>query len=127
MPSEPDEVPVLLGDIVICPAVAYRNAPEHAGSYDDEVALLVVHGLLHLMGMDHAEDEEAEEMEARERALLSRHYGEVRAEAWPARSALGAGEGSASGPGPARSDGPARGEGPVPDDGAGRGSTAGGS
>ncbi|HUC14258.1 MAG TPA: rRNA maturation RNase YbeY, partial [Acidimicrobiales bacterium] len=52
MPSEPEDVPVLLGDIVICPAVAFRNAPEHAGNYDDEVALLVVHGLLHLMGMD---------------------------------------------------------------------------
>lgn len=86
MPSEPDEMPVLLGDIVICPAVAFRNAPEHAGSYDDEVALLVIHGLLHLMGMDHAEDDEAEEMEARERALLARYYGELRAEAWPPRA-----------------------------------------
>ena len=76
MPSEPEDVPVLLGDIVICPAVAFRNAPEHAGNYDDEVALLVVHGLLHLMGMDHQEDDEAEEMEAKERELLSRHYAE---------------------------------------------------
>jgi probable rRNA maturation factor len=82
MPSEPEDVPVLLGDIVICPAVAYRNAPEHAGSYDDEVALLVVHGLLHLMGMDHQEDEEAEEMEAKERELLARHHAEIRPEAW---------------------------------------------
>ena len=63
-------MPVLLGDIVICPAVAYRNAPEHAGNYDDEVALLVVHGLLHLMGMDHQEDEEAEEMEAKDASCL---------------------------------------------------------
>jgi probable rRNA maturation factor len=87
MPSEPEDVPVLLGDIVICPAVAFRNAPEHAGNYDDEVALLVVHGLLHLMGMDHQEDDEAEEMEAKERELLSRHYAEIRAETWQARSA----------------------------------------
>jgi probable rRNA maturation factor len=86
MPSEPEDVPVLLGDIVICPAVAFRNAPEHAGNYDDEVALLVVHGLLHLMGMDHQEDDEAEEMEAKERELLSRHYAEIRAETWQARS-----------------------------------------
>jgi probable rRNA maturation factor len=93
MPSEPDEVPVLLGDIVICPAVAFRNAPEHAGSYHDELALLVVHGLLHLMGMDHQDDDEAEEMESRERALLARHHGTVRAEAWPARSSAG-GEGA---------------------------------
>jgi probable rRNA maturation factor len=87
MPSEPEDIPVLLGDIVICPAVAHRNAPEHAGSYDDELALLVVHGLLHLMGMDHAEDDEAEEMEARERELLGRHYGEIRPETWQDRSA----------------------------------------
>lgn len=86
MQSEPEDVPVLLGDIVICPAVAYRNAPEHAGSYEDELALLVVHGLLHLMGMDHQEDEEAEEMEARERELLSRHHADLRAEAWPHRA-----------------------------------------
>jgi hypothetical protein len=87
MPSEPEDVPVLLGDIVICPAVAFKNAPEHAGNYDDEVALLVVHGLLHLMGMDHEEDDEAEEMEAKERELLARHYAEVRAETWQARTA----------------------------------------
>ena len=98
MPSEPEDMPVLLGDIVICPAVAHRNAPEHAGSYDDELALLVVHGLLHLMGMDHAEDDEAEEMEARERELLGRHYGEIRPETWQGRSGS-AGEDSSGGTG----------------------------
>lgn len=72
--SEPDEAPVLLGDVVICPAVAERNAPEHAGTYEDELALLVVHGLLHIIGMDHEEAEEAEAMEARERELLGRHH-----------------------------------------------------
>src|SRR5579875_1522151 len=65
--SDPDEAPTLLGDVVICPAVAMRNAPEHAGTYDDELALLVVHGVLHLLGMDHMDDEEAEQMERRER------------------------------------------------------------
>jgi probable rRNA maturation factor len=89
MPSEPEDMPVLLGDIVICPAVAYRNAPDHAGNYDDELALLVVHGLLHLMGMDHQEDDEAEEMETKERELLARHYAEVRAQAWKAKPAEG--------------------------------------
>src|SRR3974390_352683 len=39
----------LLGDVVICPDVAARNASEHGVSFDDEVALLVVHGLLHLL------------------------------------------------------------------------------
>jgi probable rRNA maturation factor len=71
---EPEDAPTLLGDVVICPAVAFRNAPEHAGTYEDEIALLVVHGLLHLLGLAHDEPAEAEAMEARERELLARHY-----------------------------------------------------
>jgi probable rRNA maturation factor len=73
--GEPEEAPTLLGDVVICPAVAHRNAPEHAGSYEDELALLVVHGVLHLLGMDHLDDDEAAAMEERERQLLIRHHG----------------------------------------------------
>ncbi len=64
----------LLGDVVICPAVAARNAAEHEVSLDDEVALLVVHGLLHLLGLDHEDDAEAERMEALEQVLLARYY-----------------------------------------------------
>lgn len=74
LPGEPADLPMLLGDVVICPAVAERNAPHHAGTYDDELALLIVHGILHLMGMDHLEDEEAEAMEQRERDLLERFH-----------------------------------------------------
>jgi len=75
-PGEPPlpEIPQLIGDVVLCPAVAARNALEHEVAFDDEVALLIVHGILHLVGWDHAEDEEAERMEARERELLSRHH-----------------------------------------------------
>jgi probable rRNA maturation factor len=75
-PGEPPmpEIPQLVGDIVICPAVAARNAIDHEVSFDDEVALLVVHGVLHLRGWDHIIDEEGERMEARERELLARHY-----------------------------------------------------
>ena len=75
-PGEPptSDIPQLIGDVVICPAVAARNAPEHESTFDDEVALLVVHGVLHLLGWDHEEDEEAEAMEARERTLLARHH-----------------------------------------------------
>ena len=73
-PTEVQELPVLLGDVVVCPAVAARQAPEHAGSYDDELALLVVHGVLHVLGMDHADPEEAAVMQARERELLDRHF-----------------------------------------------------
>jgi probable rRNA maturation factor len=75
-PGEPPapEIPTLLGDIVICPSVAARNAVEHECPFDDEIALLVVHGVLHLLGWDHVVDEEAERMESRERELLARHY-----------------------------------------------------
>ena len=59
---------------MICPAVAARNAVEHEVALDDEVALLVVHGLLHLLGLDHEDDAEAERMEALEQQLLTRLY-----------------------------------------------------
>ncbi len=77
--SSPEEGTLtLLGDVVICPAVAARNAVEHEVSLDDELALLVVHGLLHLLGMDHEDDAEAERMEALEQELLARyHRGQV--------------------------------------------------
>jgi probable rRNA maturation factor len=78
-PEADDEQPLLLGDVLICPAVAARNAPEHVGphhdgSVDDELALLVVHGILHLLGMDHMAEAEALVMEARERVLLHRFH-----------------------------------------------------
>jgi probable rRNA maturation factor len=71
-PKEPDDPPVVLGDVVICPTVAARQAPEHDVSVDDELALLVVHGILHLLNYDHAEEREAEAMQRRERELLDR-------------------------------------------------------
>jgi probable rRNA maturation factor len=74
LPTEMAELPILLGDVYVCPSVAARNAPEHAKTYEDELALLVVHGVLHLLGMDHADDEEAEAMEQRERELLEQFH-----------------------------------------------------
>jgi probable rRNA maturation factor len=70
---EPEPL-MLLGDVVVCPSVAARNAADHGSTYDDEMALLVVHGLLHLLGMDHQVDAEAERMEALERSLLARFH-----------------------------------------------------
>ena len=73
--SSAEEVALtLLGDVVICPSVAARNATEHGVSLDDELALLVVHGLLHLLGLDHEVEAEAERMEALEQELLNRFY-----------------------------------------------------
>lgn len=65
---------MLLGDVVICPAVAVRQAPLHAGSLDDELALLVTHGVLHVLGWDHSSDEERDRMWTRERELLGAHH-----------------------------------------------------
>jgi probable rRNA maturation factor len=72
--SDPSDPPLLLGDVVICPAVAARNAPTHAGTYDDELALLVVHGILHVLGQDHASTEDEARMRTRERELLERFH-----------------------------------------------------
>ncbi len=69
-----DDMPLLLGDVVVCPAVASRQAPVHAGTTDDEIALLVVHGVLHILGYDHAIDEDTAEMRARELAILCEHH-----------------------------------------------------
>ncbi|HET6950264.1 MAG TPA: rRNA maturation RNase YbeY [Acidimicrobiales bacterium] len=71
---DPGDMPLLLGDVVVCPAVAARQAREHTGGYDDEVALLVVHGVLHVLGHDHAEPAETAAMQARERALLDEYH-----------------------------------------------------
>jgi probable rRNA maturation factor len=71
-PIEPSEIPLLLGDVIVCPSVAERNAAEHGRTTRDELALLVVHGILHVLGMDHADDEETKVMQARERELLDR-------------------------------------------------------
>jgi probable rRNA maturation factor len=73
---EPDrsELPVLLGDLVICPEVASAQAPGHAGTLDDELALLVVHGVLHVLGWDHATDDDRARMWIRQRDLLSAHH-----------------------------------------------------
>jgi len=65
---------LLLGDVVICPEVAARHAVEHGVTFDDEIALLVVHGVLHLLGMDHEVEADAERMEQREQQLLARYY-----------------------------------------------------
>ncbi len=69
--ADPEE-PLLLGDVVICPAVAARNAGERNSSVEAELSLLLVHGLLHLLGYDHADPQEAEAMRTRETELIER-------------------------------------------------------
>ena len=72
--SDGADAPVLLGDVVVCPSVAAAQAAEHAGTYDDELALLIVHGVLHVLGHDHAEPDDTARMQARERVLLEQHH-----------------------------------------------------
>ena len=61
----------LLGDLVICVPVLEREALEQEKSPQAHWAHLVIHGCLHLLGYDHIDDAEAEEMEALERTLLA--------------------------------------------------------
>lgn len=68
------ELPLLLGDVVICPSVAANQAATHAGNLDDEIALLVVHGILHVLGADHDTPEATKAMRGRELALLETHH-----------------------------------------------------
>ena len=62
--------PGMLGDICICPKVAARQAAESGHSAAEEMLLLATHGMLHLLGYDHATDAEREVMIALQRKLL---------------------------------------------------------
>jgi len=61
----------LLGDIVLCPAVAETQAVAAKHSTQDELILLTTHGLLHLLGFDHAEPDEEREMFGLQRELIA--------------------------------------------------------
>jgi probable rRNA maturation factor len=71
-PTEPGDPPYLIGDVVICPKRADEQAGEHRNTLEEELALLVVHGVLHLLSYDHSEQEETEAMQRRERELLAK-------------------------------------------------------
>lgn len=60
----------LLGDVVLCPTVAARQAVDAGHTPEEEMLLLTVHGILHLLGYDHAEPDEEKEMFALQRQLL---------------------------------------------------------
>ncbi|MXY75652.1 MAG: rRNA maturation RNase YbeY [Acidimicrobiia bacterium] len=64
-------VPYALGDVIIAPGYVEDQARRLGTAYEDEMALMVTHGLLHLIGYDHESDSEAEQMESRERHLLA--------------------------------------------------------
>ena len=60
--SENDEVPAVLGDVVICPDVARKQGETAGHGMEQELRILLVHGILHLLGFDHLEPEEEAEM-----------------------------------------------------------------
>jgi len=68
-PAASDE-PIALGDVIIAPEVAARQAGELGTTVEDELDLLLVHGILHLLGYDHEGDSDAAVMQARERVVL---------------------------------------------------------
>ena len=73
-PDDPDLAPgepCELGDLVLAPAYIERQAADFGTTPADETRLLTIHGLLHLLGYDHLDDDEAEVMEAREDELLA--------------------------------------------------------
>lgn len=65
----------VLGDVVLCPPVAQRQAEAAGHSTEDELCLLTAHSLLHLLGHDHAEEDERERMFRAQRALLEEFLG----------------------------------------------------
>lgn len=69
-PDAPEPGPSMLGDIVLCPQFAAKQAEAAGHSLGHELALLTIHGVLHLLGYDHAEPEEEKEMFALQRRLL---------------------------------------------------------
>lgn len=84
-PDAADPGPAILGDIVLCPEFARDQAKEAKHSFDHELSLLTVHGVLHLLGYDHAEPEEEKEMFGLQRQILDEFYDERHRRAQQAR------------------------------------------
>lgn len=74
---DPDSGNRYLGDVIISVPRAQAQAPENQQSLQDEILLLAVHGVLHLLGHDHAEPAEKERMWARQNAVLASLKGQV--------------------------------------------------
>ena len=75
-PGAEDKPPVegVLGDVVVCPQVARVQAKAAGHETIDEILMLVTHGMLHLVGFDHAEPDEEKEMFGLQKQILSSFY-----------------------------------------------------
>ena len=76
-PEAPQPGPSMLGDIVLCPDFAARQAEKAGHPLSHELVLLTVHGLLHLLGYDHIESDEERRMFALQNGLLADWYDDV--------------------------------------------------
>ncbi|KZN62354.1 metal-binding heat shock protein [Pseudoalteromonas luteoviolacea CPMOR-1] len=61
----------LVGDLIICPQVVFREAQEQEKTFHDHFAHMVIHGCLHLLGFDHINEQDAMEMESLEKEFLA--------------------------------------------------------
>ena len=85
--EEPEEG--VLGDLVLCHSIAAKQAVTAGHAVEDEVDLLTVHGILHLLGYDHAEPEEHREMFGLQARLLAEWQGARRGEVLPGDAPAG--------------------------------------
>jgi probable rRNA maturation factor len=67
---DPHGPPLILGDVLVAPAYVRNQAKDLEVAFEDEMSLMVAHGILHLLGYDHEEEEDAVRMERREVELL---------------------------------------------------------
>ncbi|MEI6535736.1 MAG: rRNA maturation RNase YbeY [Verrucomicrobiaceae bacterium] len=74
-PAPTDVITFPHGEIIISLDTAQRQSAEHQETYEREVALYIIHGLLHLAGWDDHEESERHEMHARQLAILSESFG----------------------------------------------------
>jgi len=70
-PHVANQPPLSLGDVFLCPTEIRRHAAAERVAFEDYLYLLTVHGILHLLGYDHGDDEDADLMEQRESELLA--------------------------------------------------------
>jgi probable rRNA maturation factor len=77
MEEDEDDDSLMLGDVVVCPEIASRNAREIGHDLGAELEALVVHGTLHLLGYDHDTDEDRVKMDERSREILQNFQEEV--------------------------------------------------
>lgn len=64
--------PLLIGELIICPRIAYKNAKKLKHSFEKEIAILIAHGLLHLLGYDDSSTEKAKIMEEKQLELIEK-------------------------------------------------------